>query len=167
MSRKLAAVLSMAAIAAATVNLTSTGCADAAGFQSCQSAANDKISACFSRTKGDGIAQQGCACEGYILNYNCYATHCWNRVWECEYQEYIVAYLMYCPTAKLPVPYFPIPDNAADSCSCNVGKIYQAITDSISQGATCMKNVGGTDAILRGQEIGACGCCEISGAMSR
>ncbi|KAK9444580.1 hypothetical protein VB005_01643 [Metarhizium brunneum] len=166
MSRKLLTLLSVAAIANAVGNLTSNGCADAPGFQSCQDAANEKINACFSKTKGDGVAQQACACEDYILNYNCYAAHCWNRVWECEYQEYLVSYLMDCPIAKLPVPYFPIPDNAAGACSCNVGKVYKAITDSITQGASCMKNVHGADTIPRGDKIGACGCCEISGAMS-
>lgn len=99
------------------------------------------------------------------MNQNCYSTHCWNRVWECEYQEYILTFLLNCPTAKLPIPYFPIPDDAIDACSCDMGKIYEAITDSISQGATCMKNVNDMDGGF--ERLGACGCCEISGAMSR
>lgn len=143
-------------------NLTSTGCADVSGFQKCQNDANEKSNACFAKTGGDVAAQQACACETYILNYNCYATSCWNRVWECEYQSYIISYLLYCPTAKLPVPYFPIPDGAPDACSCNYGQIYQAITDSLAQGTTCIKN--NQNSILK---AAACKCCEISGMQSR
>lgn len=146
-------------------NLTSTNCADVSAFQQCQNNAVEKSNACFSKAGGSVEAQQACACETYIMNYNCYATSCWNRVWECEYQSYIISYLLYCPTAKLPVPYFPIPDGAPDACSCNFGKIYQAITDSVNQGATCMKNVNSQG--LNPLKLAACGCCEISGMQSR
>ena len=161
-------LLALAQAALGLQNLTSSGCVDASGFQSCQNAANAKIQACFSRATGSAEAQQGCACEDYILNYNCYASHCWNQVWGCEYQQYIVAYLMNCPTAKLPVPYFPIPDDVKTGCSCNIGKIYNVFTDAITQGASCEKaQEGGTDALLGAEKMEACQCCELSGAMSR
>ena len=149
--------------ATALKNLTSTGCADASGFQTCQDAANTKISACLSQTAGSTEEEEGCACEDYILNYNCYATHCWNRVWECDYQEYMASYMLNCPTAKFPVPYFPAEDGVPDACSCNLGKVYQAITDAIDQGATCLKHANSD---FNTVEFGACQCCEISGAMS-
>lgn len=146
-------------------NLTSDGCADASAFQKCQDAATEKSNACFAKTAGSLELQQGCACETYIMNYNCYAESCWNRVWQCEYQTYILAYMLNCPTAKLPVPYFPIPDGAEDACSCNFGQIYQDVQDSLTQGAACMKKVneGGVNAL----KMAACKCCEISGMQSR
>lgn len=159
--------IAAAAAVSAVQNLTSDGCADASGFQSCQNNANVKINSCLSKTAGNLELQEGCACEDYILNYNCYATYCWNQVWGCQYQQYMVAYLMNCPTAKQPVPYFPIPDNASGACSCNVGRIYNAITDSINQGATCFKGSTSSDVSLGALKLAACGCCEISGAMSR
>ena len=157
-------LLCTAGAVSAIKNLTSTGCADPSGFDSCQSSLEEKISACFSRAVGD--AKLVCSCEDYIGNYNCYSTHCWNQVWGCDYQEYIVEYLIGCPAAKLPVPYFPAPDNAAGACSCNLGKVYNAITGAITQGASCMQSSHPIDSELGYLKDSACGCCELSGALS-
>ena len=86
---------------------------------------------------------------------------------ECEYQTYIVEYLVGCPAAKLPVPYFPTPDNSPDACSCNLGEVYLAINGSIQQGATCSSNVSSGDPFQSTQEIQGCECCEISAGFSR
>ncbi|KAE9375867.1 hypothetical protein N431DRAFT_556195 [Stipitochalara longipes BDJ] len=149
----------------ADITLTNTGCADAVGFQTCQNGVTAAVSTCLnaSTTQTETLA---CGCSNYVGNYNCYAAYCWNRVNECEYQEYIVEYLVGCPIAKLPVPYFPAPNNAPDSCSCNVGNVYLAISSNIQQGGTCSTNVSNASPDTAVQEIQGCECCEVSGALS-
>lgn len=161
-------LLSTAVLAATEATLTSTGCADASGFESCQKKANDNLSSCIAQAKKDNSQQEilACGCQNYVDNYNCYSASCWNRVWECEYQEYIIEYFLNCPIAKLPVPYFPAPNKAADACSCNLGKVFLAIQDAIQETATCSNNANGPDASNNLQQIQGCDCCEISGALS-
>lgn len=153
----------------ADVNLTSSGCVDPSGLQSCQKKANDQTTSCINQAKRDSSQEEllACSCADYINNYNCYAEFCWNRVWECEYQEYIISYMNNCATAKLPVPYFPAPDDATDACSCNLGKVHMAVVDAIQETATCSNNANSGDASSNVQQIQGCNCCEISGALSR
>lgn len=162
-------LFSTAALAATgSVTLTSTGCADASGFESCQKQANDQLSSCIAQAKKDNSQTEllACGCQNYVDNYNCYSTSCWNRVWECEYQEYILDYFLSCPIAKLPVPYFPAPNKAPDACSCNLGKVFLAIQDAIQETTTCSNNANSGDAASNVQQIQGCECCEISGALS-
>ncbi|PTB71722.1 hypothetical protein M440DRAFT_1395438 [Trichoderma longibrachiatum ATCC 18648] len=158
----------VALAATGDATLTSTGCADSSGFESCQKQANDKLSSCIAQAKKDNSQQEllACGCQNYVDNYNCYSASCWNRVWECEYQEYIIDYFLNCPIAKLPVPYFPAPNKAPDECSCNIGKVFLAIQEAIQETATCSNNANSGDASSNLQQIQGCDCCEISGALS-
>jgi hypothetical protein len=63
-------------------NLTSAGCIDATGFQKCQDAATASIAACLAHADADLSPTEtlACGCTNYVENYNCYASHCWNRV---------------------------------------------------------------------------------------
>ncbi|KAH8900101.1 hypothetical protein GQ53DRAFT_208742 [Thozetella sp. PMI_491] len=146
-------------------NLTTTGCADAAGLQLCLNTAASTANTCNADAEANGSKLEllACGCQFYVDNFNCYASHCWNRVYECEYQEYIVEYLRLCPIAKLPAPYFPAPDKAPDSCSCNLGNVFLAFNNSVIQGNTCITSqpLGSYD------KIQGCECCELSGAISR
>ncbi|KIW20416.1 hypothetical protein PV08_00991 [Exophiala spinifera] len=155
-------------VAGANVNLTSAGCVDPSGLQACQNKVNEQTTSCINQAKRDSSQQEllACSCADYINNYNCYAAFCWNRVWECEYQEYVISYMENCATAKLPVPYFPAPDGAADACSCNLGKVHMAVVDAIQETATCSNNADSGDASSNVQQIQGCNCCEISGAFS-
>ncbi|KAF5579272.1 uncharacterized protein FSUBG_13647 [Fusarium subglutinans] len=162
-------LVGLAAIAvAADVTLTSSGCADASGFEQCQASANKKTSSCIAQARHDNsqVELLACGCQDYVDNFNCYAAFCWNRVWECEYQEYVVSYFMNCDTAKKPVPYFPAPKNAQGACSCNVGQVYLNIQDAIQQTGTCSNSANSGDAGSNLQKIEGCNCCEISGALS-
>ncbi|RKL45776.1 hypothetical protein BFJ72_g3321 [Fusarium proliferatum] len=153
---------------AADATLTSSGCADASGFEKCQASANKHTSSCIAQAHHDNsqVELLACGCQDYVDNFNCYAAFCWNRVWECEYQEYMVSYFMNCNTAKQPVPYFPAPKNAPGACSCNVGQVYLNIQDAIQQTATCSNGADSGDAGNNLQQIEGCNCCEISGALS-
>lgn len=154
---------------AASPSLTSKGCVDASGFESCQNDANKQTSSCISQAKKDNSQKEllACGCQDSVNNYNCYAAYCWNRVWECEYQEYIIAYMQNCLTAKLPVPYFPAPKDAPDACSCNLGKVNIAVNDAIQQAGTCSNNANSGDAGANLQQMEGCSCCELSGTLSR
>jgi len=165
-------VFAFIGLSGAVTNLTSDGSIDASGFQKCQDAATVSTTACLNKADADGsqLETLACGCTNYIENYNCYAAHCWNRVNECEYQTYVVEYLEGCPSAKLPVPYFPTPSNAADACSCNLGDVFLAITGYIQQGASCSTNASTTtvtDTVDSVQQIQGCECCEISASLSR
>jgi hypothetical protein len=63
----------------AIVNLTSTGCADVSGFQTCQNSVTTSVAACLNETTTQ-TETVACGCSNYIGNYNCYASYCWNRV---------------------------------------------------------------------------------------
>nr|RBQ94008.1 hypothetical protein FVER53263_09992 [Fusarium verticillioides] len=152
----------------AYASFSSACCADASGFEKCQASASKKTSSCIAQARHDNSQEEllACSCQDYVDNFNCYAAFCWNRVWECEYQEYMVSYFMNCATAKQPVPYFPAPKNAPGACSCNVGQVYLNIQDAIQQTATCSNNADSGDAGSNLQQIEGCNCCEISGALS-
>lgn len=76
-------------------------------------------------------------------------------------------YLVGCPIAKLPVPYFSTLNNAPDSCFCNVGNVYLAINNNFLEGGTCSTNVPSASPDTAVQEIQGCEFCKISGALSR
>ncbi|RFU30309.1 hypothetical protein B7463_g6022, partial [Scytalidium lignicola] len=152
------------------ITLTSDGCADSKGFDSCMAPVTASTTSCLNRADADGSQTEilACGCVNYIGTYNCYASHCWNKVFECDYQTYIIEYLEGCPTAKTPVPYFPIPDGAPDACSCNVGLVYTAIQGSIFTGTQCTTTVSQdlSDPEQNVQKDQGCNCCEISAALS-
>ncbi|OBT87404.1 hypothetical protein VE02_04167 [Pseudogymnoascus sp. 03VT05] len=142
MVRVLLPVFAAIGVATAVVQLTTTGCSDPSGLETYADASQ--------------LETVACGCANYILSYNCNASHCWNRVNKCEYQSYIIEYLINCPIAKTPVPYFPTPKGAPDACSCNVGEVYEAIIGSISQSTTCVNNQNGGDALTNVQRIQGC-----------
>src|SRR5687768_11489535 len=82
----------------ASSKLSSKGCADSSGLEKCQSAANDATSSCIAQARKDNNQEEilACTCQDYVNNYNCFASHCWNRVWECEYQDYMIGYFQNC-----------------------------------------------------------------------
>ncbi|VUC22163.1 unnamed protein product [Clonostachys rosea] len=148
-----------------TTNLTTTGCVDASGLQKCL----DNTCLDNARKAGSEAETIACGCVYYTDNVNCYAGSCWNRVYECEYQKYVYEYLKNCPTAKLPLPYFPAPDNAPDACSCNLGKVYQTFLNSLNEGTSCVKgssSLGARGALGSINKMVACECCAMSGALS-
>lgn len=155
-----------AATAASVANLTTTGCADASSLQTCLNKAASISQKCLDAARGNDLATVACGCVFYTNNINCYAANCWNRVYECEYQKYVVQYLSQCDTAKLPLPYFPAPDSAKDACSCNLGKVYEQFLESVVEGGTCASSNARRDALDQLNRVEACECCEMSGGLS-
>ncbi|KAK9326822.1 hypothetical protein V1520DRAFT_376679 [Lipomyces starkeyi] len=148
---------------------SSSSCVDSAGFSACYAKATDSASACINAA-GSDMAVIACGCAEYVSLISCVATSCWNQVYSCEYQKLVIEYLEYCPVAGLPVPFFPPPNNAAEACSCNLGKVYVAVNNSISEVTQCetrlitnplSSNIGNGV-----QEDIACICCGESAAIS-
>ena len=97
------------------------------------------------------------------------------QVYECEYQQYIFEYLNNCPLSETPgIPYFPAPDDAPDSCSCNLGKLFEAVNGTIFEYSTCENNVSAAtlsslangDATSNAEDAAVCACCAQSAALS-
>ncbi|KAJ3495451.1 hypothetical protein NLG97_g3391 [Lecanicillium saksenae] len=127
--------------------LSMAGCVDDSAMATCQAAASSEFNDCIARSGNQKTQLLACGCTNYIQNINCAASACWNRVYECNYQGYVTWYLANCPTAKTPVPYFPIPDGASDACSCNLGAVYLAISYSFQEATSCSNNAHGGDAV--------------------
>lgn len=163
------ALLSLAASASANTTLTSGGCADPSGLDSCLAKSNDQASSCLNQARKDNsqVEVLACGCQNYVNNFNCYAANCWNKVWGCEYQQYMVEYFVNCATAKLDVPYFPAPGNVEAACSCNLGKVFMGVQSAIQESGTCSNNAQGSDPGSNLQRMQGCNCCQVSGALSR
>ncbi|KAH6874749.1 hypothetical protein B0T10DRAFT_552733 [Thelonectria olida] len=167
--KSLAILFSVSVVNAASVaNLTATGCADSSGLQTCLDKVASTSQKCLDSARKDGsqLETVACGCVYYTENINCYAAHCWNRVYECEYQKYVIQYLGQCDSAKLPLPYFPAPDGAKDACSCNLGKVYEQFLESVTEGGTCASSNARRDALDQLDRVEACECCEMSGGLS-
>jgi hypothetical protein len=80
-------LLAVFSTASAVATLTSTGCADAAGFRTCQNGVTDAVYKCnnASTSQTETLA---CGCSNYVGNYNCYAAYCWNRVIQATFLMY-------------------------------------------------------------------------------
>lgn len=97
------------------------------------------------------------------------------QVYQCEYQEYAIQYISECSSGlrTVDIPFFPFPDNAPGSCSCNLGKLYLAVNGSENEGANCVSSISNgvladpdKDPVITANMQEACACCGESGAIS-
>ncbi|KAG4431011.1 hypothetical protein IFR05_013501 [Cadophora sp. M221] len=140
------------------MNITNQGCVDQLGFINCQN-----------KIKRGKLAYRDALCATREVELSCFASHCWNKVYQCNYQQHAIKFTGEC-NPSTPIPYFPAPLNATDDCSCNLGKVYLAISSTVLKGTSCekeAKNQNVTDSkdvsrnILMGEH---CKCCQISGS---
>ncbi|KAH9205587.1 hypothetical protein DL95DRAFT_248941, partial [Leptodontidium sp. 2 PMI_412] len=140
-------------------DITNQGCVDQLGFLNCQ----NKIKPSKKLNQDDRF------CVAREEELACFASHCWNKVYQCNYQQHAIKFLGECGSSN-PIPYFPAPSNATDDCSCNLGKVYLAISSTALKGTSCEKEArkqNATDSedvslnILKGEH---CKCCQISGS---
>ncbi|KAH7370490.1 hypothetical protein BKA65DRAFT_360101, partial [Rhexocercosporidium sp. MPI-PUGE-AT-0058] len=135
------------------------GCIDEPGFLVCQS----KIKPSKKLNYNDRN------CVGREEELACFASHCWNKVYQCEYQQNAIKFIGKC-SPSTQIPYFPAPANATNGCSCNLGNVYLAISNTTSKGISCQKEVrkqNTTDREEEPQNIRQgehCKCCQISGS---
>jgi hypothetical protein len=82
------------------------------------------------------------------------------QIYGCEYQSLVISYAGLCQLIMtLPVPYWPAPDNAPGSCSCNTGEFLETYLGSQTSELSCAKNA---ELLSLGEipaRLEACACC--------
>ncbi|KAK9235438.1 hypothetical protein V1525DRAFT_348345, partial [Lipomyces kononenkoae] len=140
-------------------------CVDPDGYTSCYNTASDVAFQCMNGTDSNTLIT-ACGCVEYVSVINCLATHCWNQVYSCEYQQLAIDYIRTCPHFDY-IPFFPPPDNAPAACSCNIGKVFLAVNETIGEVSNCdnaAAAVGDPGQSLQLQA--ACVCCGESASLS-
>ncbi|PMD22762.1 hypothetical protein NA56DRAFT_73956 [Hyaloscypha hepaticicola] len=115
-------------------------------------------------------------CVAYTEWIGCALNHCWNRVYNCEYQHLAIRAMENCPIADQLPPYVPAPAGAPGYCSCNIGFVFAErlkmnrpdapgellqctnTIASLKAGGSCEPNCDNEDRICR--------CCADSSATS-
>ncbi|KAJ6141922.1 hypothetical protein N7497_011021 [Penicillium chrysogenum] len=121
-------------------NCVNNNCAG--GGESCYNSCGGSTSCMNEQCPGLGIdCINACECERSAGQIECAGQSCWNRVYSCEYQATTLDYLSFCLNPDRDgLPYWPTPDDAPDSCSCNTGQIEQKLYLIINQVETCSNN---------------------------
>ncbi|KAE8443476.1 hypothetical protein EG329_001873 [Mollisiaceae sp. DMI_Dod_QoI] len=161
--------------AQAQFTLTSEGCVDPSGFDTCMGSVTTTVQQCVSKNCQDGTCDNynncessdancysACICGGYQNWINCAVGHCWNRGYSCEFQNYIIDAVQQCDallTIEYP-PYFPAPAGQPGGCSCQIGVIFGIVQEM--QGDINKCNTKGTGAAQNTD----CYCCGASKALS-
>ncbi|KAI1799908.1 hypothetical protein F4811DRAFT_541855 [Daldinia bambusicola] len=169
------AAVTTAAVSAAQVGyFNSESCVDPSGLEQCYADADTLLSDCVtSNCKGQSIdCINICHCINTENQIDCAGRHCWNQVYSCEYQQTAGEIATYCLNPDLEaIPFFPPPDNAPGSCSCNVAKVLISIYRTVAETETCGANgeeiasqLGSLDEIQHFSR--ACQCCSQSGMLS-
>ncbi|KAK9366289.1 hypothetical protein V1509DRAFT_630333 [Lipomyces kononenkoae] len=177
MSRLLLLILSLIAVSqtvlcqaasSSTPSLPSPSsdtCVDPDGYSACYYQASDVAFQCMNGTDSN-LQVEACGCVEYVSVMNCIATHCWNQVYSCEYQELAIDYLRLCPNYGY-IPFFPPPDNAPAACSCNIGKVFLAVNETIGEVTNCDNAASASsDPEQSLQLMAACVCCGESASLS-
>ncbi|KEQ68045.1 hypothetical protein M436DRAFT_86716 [Aureobasidium namibiae CBS 147.97] len=164
-------------------------CIDKTGFEKCYDSADSALTSCISNNCGGSVCVKSCnndpncvlqncpdlgldciyACE-CIRNTKrvaCAAESCWNRAYSCEYSDAVADMVDMCGnTDRNAIPYFPAPDSAPGSCSCNKGKLSLTIEKINTQITACANNQTNLDTLASTADISthgtACLCCSIS-----
>ncbi|KAI1456995.1 hypothetical protein F4805DRAFT_203505 [Annulohypoxylon moriforme] len=168
-------VLSMQTVSAATVGyFDSESCVDPSGLSECYENAAVEWSSCANITcAGQNIdCIDVCSCVQTQNQLACAGQHCWNQVYGCEYQQTAGDIATYCIKPHLDqIPFYPPPDNAPGSCSCNLGKLLTSLYQTSGETETCGAN--GEEIVSQltsNDEIQiftrACTCCSESGILS-
>jgi len=125
-------------------------CVDPGGYTACFDQVVTLSATCV-KDAADAVQVMGCGCFGYSSQIACAASHCWNRVYGCEYQFLVANYFSLCNVASPPIPYWPAPENAPGGCSCALGLYTQALLNAYETSSECGLAVNNT--------IKECGCC--------
>ncbi|KAI1439452.1 hypothetical protein F5Y02DRAFT_70235 [Annulohypoxylon stygium] len=151
----------------------SGSCVDPSGLAECYETAAIEWSKCVNNTcAGQNIdCDNVCSCVQTQNQLNCAGQHCWNQVYSCEYQETAGDIAAYCLNPRLhEIPFYPPPDNAPASCSCNLGRLLTSLYQTSNETETCGANGAEVVQELTPDEIEtftrACTCCSESAMLS-
>ncbi|KAI0113350.1 hypothetical protein F4814DRAFT_449797 [Daldinia grandis] len=175
LSSLLTTALALGAVSAADVGyFDSASCVDPSGLEQCYSDADARLSDCVtSNCKGQNIdCINVCHCINVRNQIDCAGAHCWNQVYSCEYQTTAGDIATYCLNPHLEdIPFYPPPDDAPGSCSCNMGKLLVSLYKTVDETETCGANGEEIAGQLSSDEElqtfpRACTCCSQSGMLS-
>ncbi|CAI7645839.1 unnamed protein product [Penicillium glandicola] len=151
-------------------NCVNNNCAG--GSQSCYNSCGGSTSCMNQKCPGLGIdCINACECERSALQIDCVGQSCWNEVYSCEYQSTVWDFLNICVNPNRDgLPYWPTPDDAPDSCSCNLGQIDQKEHLIVNQMTECSNNNTNLEGMTDTDEMveygQACLCCGYSAIIS-
>ncbi|KAF4995604.1 hypothetical protein FDECE_12747 [Fusarium decemcellulare] len=167
---------------AAKVGLFDSGdCVDPSGMEKCYGTASNEALRCYDSKKceeeeegeeEDGLSQcaLSCRCLQSQDEINCALSHCWNKVYSCEYQQTVGELAGYCSESDWEaIPFYPAPDDAPAACSCNLSQLRMAKKRLINETDSCANNIGSLSARDLddfGDVLETCQCCSISGFLS-
>ncbi|CAG8191840.1 unnamed protein product [Penicillium olsonii] len=175
--------------------LESTSCADPKGLVTCYKNAEERYTTCINENCGGGGEACSKSCGGSIscmnskcpglgidcmnvcgaeqsaLQMDCAGSHCWNQVYSCEYQDTVIGWIDQYPNPNRDgLPFFPAPDNAPGSCSCNLGKVDRKLYLGTEQMTKCSNNETNLNQFTKVDDITsygkACSCCAFSSIIS-
>ncbi|CAG7944491.1 unnamed protein product [Penicillium salamii] len=173
----------------------STSCADPKGLASCYKLVDERYSTCINENCGGGgeacskscggsvscmnakcpglgiDCMNACAGEQSALQIDCAGAHCWNQVYSCEYQNTVLDFISVSTNPNRDgLPYWPVPDDAPGSCSCNIGKIDYKQSLILDQMTECSNNMTNIEKLTEVDDINdygkACLCCAYSSIIS-
>lgn len=156
------------------LNPTGEGCIDPTGFLQCYS----NIENIDLFTVEDLCAQyttpsdewSDCVLAAYYVglagNIGRWIQSCWNMLNSCQYQGTCIQYIDNVEGGLLQdtvyIPFYPTPENALASCSCNIGEAYGNLTALRIENELACDNF-----VYDGQEHPAnCQCCQASQILS-
>ncbi|CAD0095649.1 unnamed protein product [Aureobasidium mustum] len=142
-------LLPLVARAASSESSDQSSCVNQAGFDKCVADADAALNTCVSDHCGDSVCVSSCKGDATCIRNNCSgvskdcldicectrntaavacaARDCWNQVYSCGYDQLVISMTESCANSEIDlqaIPYFPAPDSAPGSCSCNQGKLY-------------------------------------------
>ncbi|CAG8301557.1 unnamed protein product [Penicillium salamii] len=173
----------------------STSCADPKGLASCYKLVDERYSTCINENCGGGgeacskscggsvscmnaecpglgiDCMNACAAEQSALQIDCAGAHCWNQVYSCEYQNTVLDFISVSSNPNRDgLPYWPVPDDAPGSCSCNIGKIDFKQSSILDQMTECTNNMTNIEKLTEVDDMNdygkACLCCAYSSIIS-
>ncbi|KAH0334968.1 hypothetical protein KCU81_g9237, partial [Aureobasidium melanogenum] len=152
-------LLPVAARAASSESSDQSSCVNPAGYEKCNADADTRFNTCVNEYCGGSICVSSCKGDSNCVYNNCpnvgkdcldvcecirntervacAAQDCWNQVYTCEYDELVAAMVDMCDVSggvdTNVIPYYPAPDSAPGSCSCNQGKLLLTLNSITAQ----------------------------------
>ncbi|KAG9661027.1 hypothetical protein KCU64_g2822, partial [Aureobasidium melanogenum] len=142
-------LLPLAVRAASSESSDQSSCVNPAGYGKCNADADTRFNTCVSDWCGGSVCVSSCKGDATCVRNNCpslgkdcldicecirntervacAAQDCWNQVYTCQYDELVATMIDACDVSggvdTDVIPYYPAPDSAPGSCSCNQGKV--------------------------------------------
>ncbi|KAJ5757321.1 uncharacterized protein N7511_006015 [Penicillium nucicola] len=144
----------------------------AGGSQACYDSCDGSVACMNKQCPGLGIdCINACGCQQSAHQIDCAGASCWNQVYSCEYQNTVGDFFTLCTKPNYDtVPFWPAPDDAPDSCSCNLGEIEKKEYLISLQMTECSNNMTNLNQITKTDAIvdygKACTCCGMSAIIS-